>query len=345
MPDKITNQPFLTIGIASYNYGKYLVRAFDQIKKQQFHDIEILYCDDGSTDDSITIIQELIHDNPEWNIRLISGKNAGILENKNRILENARGIYLLICDADDYMLDTCLADLCSAARVQNADCVIGGFEEIDSRGHILKSHVPSEKSSKWLYTWHHAQIYKTEIVRRHGIRFTSLPDDIAFLQQIHLYSNHVAFVCKPLYAWVRHDDSVSRNVLANAEWNPLFMWTQVTVCIAQLFSLLPTDRDRRDLNYYLYKWFYFNISDLPLINMKNTKENIRTMQNQMASVYPDYRKLSFLHCSLKTPDTLFARMAVTLCWILESVNLLFIIPFLRTQQNKLRRRREEHGKT
>lgn len=344
MPDQTANQPFLTIGIASYNYGKYLEHAFEQIKKQQFRDMEILYCDDGSTDDSITIIEKLIHNNPEWEMRLISGKNTGILENKNRILENARGSYLLICDADDYMLDNCLADLCSAARVQNADCVIGGFEEIDGAGHILKSHIPSETSSKWLYTWHHAQIYKTEIARLHKIRFTSLPDDIAFLQQIHLHSNRIAFVCKPLYAWVRHDDSVSRNVSVNAEWNPLFMWKQVTACITPLFPLLPNSKDRRDLHYYLYKWFYFNISDLPLTDMANTKENIRTMQKQMASAYPDYRKLSSLRCSLKTPDTLFARMAVAMCWILESAGLLFFIPFLRTQQNKLRRRREQHGK-
>ena len=79
--------PFLTIGIASFNYGKYLTKAFEQIKKQNFNDFELLYCDDGSTDDSIDIIETIIRENPEMNIRLIKGENEGLLANRNRIIE------------------------------------------------------------------------------------------------------------------------------------------------------------------------------------------------------------------------------------------------------------------
>ena len=52
--------PYITIGIASYNYGKYLRRAFEAIKRQKFRNFEVLYCDDGSTDESVTIIQSFI---------------------------------------------------------------------------------------------------------------------------------------------------------------------------------------------------------------------------------------------------------------------------------------------
>ena len=42
--------PFLTIGIANYNYSRYLERALEQIKHQNFQNFEVLYCDYGSTD-------------------------------------------------------------------------------------------------------------------------------------------------------------------------------------------------------------------------------------------------------------------------------------------------------
>ena len=47
--------PFLTIGIASYNYAKWLMIAFEAIQRQTFKDFEILYCDDGSTDEDLCI--------------------------------------------------------------------------------------------------------------------------------------------------------------------------------------------------------------------------------------------------------------------------------------------------
>ena len=90
-------KPFITIGIASYNYAEYLPKAFEAIRRQKFTDYEILYCDDGSTDDSLAVIRGLIADHPEMQIRLVAGENGGIMTNKNRILENARGEYLMRC--------------------------------------------------------------------------------------------------------------------------------------------------------------------------------------------------------------------------------------------------------
>lgn len=58
MVNYIDTEPFLTIGIASYNYSRYLYSAFEAIKKQAFSDYEILYCDDGSTDDSVEVIKK-----------------------------------------------------------------------------------------------------------------------------------------------------------------------------------------------------------------------------------------------------------------------------------------------
>lgn len=339
-----SSTPFLTIGIASYNYAQYLPRAFSQIKKQRFHDFEILYCDDGSSDGSRDIIQNFIHDNPSLSIRLVNGNNAGILANRNRILENARGKYLMICDADDYMLDDCLAELCNAALTTDADCVIGGFIETDASGHKLKQHVPSPDSSKWLYTWHHAQIYKTVLIHRFRLHFDELPDDVFFLQKIHLYSQNTVFVSKSLYAWVRHADSVSSDTDFHADWNPVIIWKKLSRFIESLMQL-QTDADRYALIYYLYKWFYLNISDLSAKNAGMIRQNIRSMQNQMLTVLPNYRKVSCLRSALRTKDTSFAHMAVLFCWLLEKSGLLFLASLIRMYQKKFRNWRQAHGKT
>ena len=100
---------------------------------------------------SIDIIETIIRENPEMNIRLIKGENEGLLANRNRIIEYAKGKYLLICDADDYMADNCLEKLCMAAQEKNADCVIGGFCEVNETGKVYKVHVPKKDANKWIY--------------------------------------------------------------------------------------------------------------------------------------------------------------------------------------------------
>lgn len=335
--------PFLTIGIASYNYAEYLPLAFEQIKKQSFTDYEVLYCDDGSTDGSTEIILGFIRDNPTVPIRLISGTNAGILANRNRILENAQGKYLMICDADDYMLENCLSRLCMSAVNTDADCIIGGFQEVDEAGYLLKKHQPPDGACKWLYTWHHAQIYKTELFRQYSIRFEELPDDVFFLQQIHQHSKKTVFVSETLYTWVRHTASVSNNTMTHPEWNPVEIWQKLSHYTSILLSTQQTDNDQNALIYYLYKWFYFNIGDLPTANSTELKHSIFLIKKQMLTVCPKYRALSVLCPALKTADSIFAHFAVFLCWLLDKVGMLSAIAYLRTTQAEIRRLRRHHG--
>lgn len=329
-------KPFLTIGIASYNYANYLRKAFEQIKKQQFKDFEILYCDDGSTDESVAVIESIIKENPDMQIRLIKGSNEGLLANRNRIVENADGEYLLICDADDYMADNCLEFLCSTAKEKGADCVIGGFSEVDGRGNIYKIHVPMKNANKWIYIWHHAQIYKMELVRQHSLRFVSIPDDLCFIQKIHQYAQTTEFVSENVYYWVRHSDSTSRDIDNNSDWHPRKLWTSIVNCTLEIQKEIRDEADSRALSYFLLKWFYFNITDLPTVNKEELKDSIKVIQCDMKRICSKYRKISFLRCVLKAEDTLFAKMAILGCWLLEGIDCIKLLPIIRTNQQRMR---------
>lgn len=324
-------RPFLTIGIASYNYCEYLEKALGQIKRQGFTDYEILYCDDGSTDDSVSRIKQYIEQEKEMTIRLVEGRHEGILANRNRILDHARGKYLFICDADDYMMDGCLDALCHAARETNADCVIGGFCEITDDGRILKKHIPAADSSKWLYTWHHGQIYRLDIVKEHAIRFEEIPDDVMYLQRIHKVCENVCFVPQNVYAWRRHTRSTSAAYIKDDAWHPVRLWEKIAVFMSGLRIY-----DETAIHYYLYKWYYFNISDLWQENRRQIKKDLCIMQKMMRDALPDYQSVVRIHQALRVKDTLLARAAVMLCFGLERLHLIYIITVIRKLQNRLR---------
>lgn len=330
-----SDHPFLTIGIASYNYAGYLEKAFSQIKKQRFSNFELLYCDDGSTDESIAVIEKLIRENPDMNIRLMKSENRGLLANKNRIIKHAKGEYLLICDADDYMADDCLERLCRAAQEENADCVIGGFCEADESGKVHKVHIPTTDANKWIYIWHHAQIYKTELVRTYHLKFEEIPDDVCFLQWIHLYGKKTVFVSENLYYWIRHLDSTSWNFDTKGEWHPTRLWHNIVGCMMNIGEKITDEEEQWQIRYFLYKWFYFNMADQPIANKAEWKLNLKCLQEDMKRICPEYRRISFLRKALRQKDTFYARMAVLICWVMEGIGSSKLLPMLREKQQKM----------
>lgn len=92
------SEPFVTVFMPVYNSEKYVAEAIESIILQTYQNLEILIVDDGSTDRSVEIIEK--YNDPR--IRLIqNGENRGIPYTRNMGLQEARGKYLAIMDADD----------------------------------------------------------------------------------------------------------------------------------------------------------------------------------------------------------------------------------------------------
>lgn len=96
MPDS----PAVTVLMPAYNAGKYLREAIESTLTQSFRDFEFLIIDDGSTDDTLSIIQSY----KDARIRVISRPNKGLIDTLNEGLEAARAPLIARHDADDVML-------------------------------------------------------------------------------------------------------------------------------------------------------------------------------------------------------------------------------------------------
>jgi glycosyltransferase involved in cell wall biosynthesis len=100
---KITNPKRISVIIPNYNYKKYLKERIDSILLQTYPIYEIIILDDCSTDDSVSLIKEIISKNKDFNIKLIENKeNSGSVFNQwKKGFENATGDYVWIAEADD----------------------------------------------------------------------------------------------------------------------------------------------------------------------------------------------------------------------------------------------------
>jgi glycosyltransferase involved in cell wall biosynthesis len=98
-PSSMPDTPSITVLLAVYNGQQYLREAVESVLTQTFSDFEFLIIDDGSTDNSLKILQDYAA--KDSRIRIVSRPNKGLTNTLNEGLSLARGEFLARMDADD----------------------------------------------------------------------------------------------------------------------------------------------------------------------------------------------------------------------------------------------------
>lgn len=93
----------LSVILPNYNHSRFIGESLEAILRQSFRPIEIIVVDDGSTDDSIMVIEEFANKEPIIKL-LRNDTNQGIIFSVNRALEIASGEYVYFTAADDRVL-------------------------------------------------------------------------------------------------------------------------------------------------------------------------------------------------------------------------------------------------
>ncbi|MGL5623932.1 glycosyltransferase family 2 protein [Cetobacterium sp.] len=112
----------ISIIIPVYNTEKYLRRCLNSIITQSLREIEIIVINDGSTDNSIQILNEYVA--IDKRIKLINKKNEGPSSARNKGLSQIKGEYVLQIDSDDWIEINYLEDMYTKAKSENLDIIV-----------------------------------------------------------------------------------------------------------------------------------------------------------------------------------------------------------------------------
>lgn len=161
--------PFISVIIPVYNMEAYVAQAITSVQKQTFRNIEIIVVNDGSTDNSLQIIEN--HARKDKRIHLINKENAGLSSSYNVGQRAARGKYIYFLDSDDWLEPDCLSVLCTTAEKTKAEVVKAhGFIVKKNNQKGLQITIPDEKCNK-LYT---NMLNIPELVIGHVAQWSSL---------------------------------------------------------------------------------------------------------------------------------------------------------------------------
>lgn len=125
--------PAISVIVSTYNMAEYVGDAIISVVEGSFDDFELIVIDDGSTDDTHSVIEQFTRSEaPQYDsrVRYFYKENAGKPAAINQVLSKAEGEYIAILDADDELPPDGLAERYRPVQrsEHKPDLVISGFE-------------------------------------------------------------------------------------------------------------------------------------------------------------------------------------------------------------------------
>lgn len=97
------SRPLVSVLVPIYNHAQYIGECLDSILELNYPNIEIVMCDDGSTDSSFSVAKLWLERNPRVNAKLLTQPNQGVCKTLNRLITESSGEYITLCASDDVL--------------------------------------------------------------------------------------------------------------------------------------------------------------------------------------------------------------------------------------------------
>lgn len=289
--------PIVSVIVPCFNVEKYLYKCVNRLLEQSFQDIEILLIDDGSTDNTGGLCDEL-SDRSEI-IRAYHKDNGGLSDARNFGLRVANGKYIYFCDPDDYVENTLLSALTYDMESINADLSICSYymEIVDNVGKVLSSQAYSldenlfllnqQKIREYLVYLHDQslvynawnKLYKKEIIDKFNLKYKKIPigEDWEFNLNYLLYCNRITVNKQCLYHYIR-ERSGALSTSYRSNWFELRK--DEHKCVVEYFRMLGILSKGKE---YLYR----RLAERILGCLENEFSKLNTKSDKLKFAYID----------------------------------------------------------
>jgi len=205
--------PKVSIIVPVYNVENYIEKCLESLVKQTLEDIEIIIVNDGSTDNSIKVINNYIKKYPQ-KIIYLEKKNGGLSDARNYGIPYAKGKYIAFLDSDDYVEKNIYQKMYELAEKENSDFVECDFyweypnkikEDIGIIYNGKHEMIQNIRVIAWNKLIKREIIEKNEILFPKGYRY----EDVEFTYKLIPYINNISFLKEPLVHYIQREHSIS----------------------------------------------------------------------------------------------------------------------------------------
>ena len=225
----------LSVLVPVYNVANYVRKCAESIFSQSLKNMQIIFIDDCSTDNSIDIIKEVLDEYPSRKKDTIfcsMSQNSGQSSVRRLGYLIAEGEYVISCDSDDWVDSDYYELMYKKALQENADVVVGGFQEHFKRKNKIQSYTVLGTGKDILSQWGKEPIHmslcnkliKREILSRQNIlpyKLINMWEDNGLMHRVLYYSENVVSVSNCGYHYNRINASSITNSYTRSAINQM----------------------------------------------------------------------------------------------------------------------------
>lgn len=283
----------ISIIIPIFNAEKYLKKCLNSIQSQSLDDIEIICIDDGSNDNSLSILKEYAKDDNRFKIYVEENKGPGAARNYG--IKKAKGNYILFVDSDDWIEKNTLEEIYKTAINNKSDIVL--FNSIEFRPNNTQHkrvYINNKKTdyahfsfnykydkklvmNSYLTIW--SKLHRTDFLRENNILFfeSNLFEDVLFHIQTMIKAKNISYNPNFYYNYRRTELNTRQNNSIKSKNNLM-----IFDIFKEIEELLIENNVMHDLE---INYFIFKLTEMEnIINNTNDKykdESLNKIKNNL----------------------------------------------------------------
>jgi len=254
--------PLLSVVVPVYNVAPFLERCLASLAAQSLDGVEIVFVDDGSTDECPAILARYAAQHPQ--MRVIRQENGGLSAARNTGLEHISGEYVAFVDSDDWVDPGYYRRLLELARAQNLEMAHGNamyhFEgrredhpiyrdalstEVMPGAEVLRRRLADKTLLHMV--WMH--LYRRDFIERLGLRFVPglIHEDVLWTTRAYLEAQRVAYDPTPGYFYRQRIRPRSADAMDKAMHAEIASFVHIAHGMADLSAAARADPELQGL--------------------------------------------------------------------------------------------------
>ncbi|KQX74640.1 glycosyltransferase family A protein [Aeromicrobium sp. Root472D3] len=253
------DSPLLSVVVPVYNAADLVEESLQSVLDQQYRNVEIVVVDDGSTDDSLAVVQAFAARNPQ--VTVLSQPNGGVGVARRTGTDAATGEYLTFVDSDDTVTRSGIQVAMDGLRRSGSDVAVMPYQRregdvvrpaapwiravharpaegvtLAERPDVLVSAIPGGKIFRRAFWDEHGFVYPTVL----------LAGDQRVAAEAFLRARTLDITSVPAYTWRRMETSISQGHVTAAAVHARH---DAMDAVLEILAPLPVARDERILQY------------------------------------------------------------------------------------------------
>ncbi len=313
----------ISIIVPVYNVEEYIDRCLASLVNQSLEDVEIIIVNDGSPDNSQSIIDKYVKKNPK-KIKSFIQENGGQGSARNFGLQQATGEYIAYVDSDDWIESNMLLEMYEKASSENLDIVICGSYNVKGNDKIVELDniffSDNQKNAFFgrMAVWN--KIYRRSLLIDNQLKFRSKVwyEDVDFTLRAVANATKIGYINKPLYNYLIREGSTMNN--SNIDRN-----LEIIQAFEQVLQSKELKKYREIVEFLAIDHIYISAMVRVLIaqaNRKRKKIIVQKLYSYINDNFSNYKHNQYLYLLSRNRKLIYHLLNIKQYWLIQ---LLFKI--------------------